>query len=404
MIAGLLALLPAAGDADQPPVEVGLDRVQAGEVSLPREVRAGLVAHAASITADGRHAIDVLRESGVNVVRLFAPEHGLRSRAAAGEQLIDGRDSRSGLPVISLYGESRKPTPEQLADLDLLVFDLQGAGVRFYTYVSTLILTLEATADAGLELIVLDRPNPLGGDRIEGPVSAPRELVAASFVNMAPGPLVHGLTLGEMARYVNRRRAEPARLRVIPMRGWRRSMLWADTGREWVPPSPNLRTPVAALAYPGVALLEATNVSEGRGTESPFLLFGAPWFEPARSGLTAGGSPLAGFRLHPAEFRPMVGEAALRPKYADERCKGFQVRVFDAGKTEGYRLGLELVSALSRQEGFAWRRNGEALTWLLGTPTVYRALAAGRPVAEILAADTADHERWRSERRSALLY
>jgi uncharacterized protein YbbC (DUF1343 family) len=214
-------------------------------------------------------------------------------------------DPASGLPVVSLYGSRRKPSGGDLEGLDALVFDLQGAGVRFYTYASTLILCLEAAAEAGLELVVLDRPNPLGGERVEGPVAAPRDVVPESFVNLAPGPLVHGLTLGEMARYVSSRRERPARLTVVPMKGWRRDMTWADTGRPWVSPSPNLRSAEAALAYPGVGLLEATNVSEGRGTESPFLYFGAPWLDPRKTAIAA-----PGFELSPATFTPRALPAA----------------------------------------------------------------------------------------------
>ena len=153
--------------------------------------------------------------------------------------------------------------------------------MRFYTYISTMIVCLEAAAEKGIEFVVLDRPNPLGGERIEGPVPDPRETVPASMVNTAPGPLVHGLTAAEMARYVNGKRARKAKLKVVEMKGWRRSMVWNDTGRAWVNPSPNLRSPDAAIAYPGIALLEATNVSEGRGSEDPFLLFGAPWLRTA---------------------------------------------------------------------------------------------------------------------------
>ncbi|MEM7354940.1 MAG: DUF1343 domain-containing protein [Acidobacteriota bacterium] len=388
-------------------VEVGLERLGA-EAELTETVlagrRLGLVVHAASLTHDGRHAIDVLRQRGGDIVRLFTPEHGLRGRAAAGEVVASGLDPVSGLPVVSLYGETHKPRPQDLADLDALVFDLQGAGVRFYTYVSTLILCLEAAAESGLELVVLDRPNPLGGERIEGPVAASREVVPASFVNRAPGPLVHGLTMGEMARVVNARLPQPAQLRVVAMRGWQRHMTWADTGRPWVPPSPNLRSAAAALAYPGVALLEATNVSEGRGTATPFELFGAPWLEP--SGLLAswGRDPVPGFALRATRFTPRGSAAAPRPKFRDQACHGVSVQITDATVAQPYRLGLTLLAALTRQDGFAWRRDGEALTWLLGTPRVYQALRDGQSVESILAVDEADHAAWRRDRRSALLY
>lgn len=381
------------------PVRVGLDRIAAGETAALAGKRLGLIVHRASVTADGRHAIDVLRERGLHVVRLFAPEHGLRGQAAAGESVESGRDPASGLPVVSLYGDRRQPGPADLAGLDALVFDLQDAGVRFFTYVSTLILSLEAAANAGIEFVVLDRPNPLGGERIEGPVSAPRDIVPASFLNLAPGPLVHGLTLGEMATYVNARRERPARLTAVPLEGWKRSMTWAGTGRAWVPPSPNLQSAEAAVAYPGTALLEATNVSEGRGTESPFLLLGAPWLDASASTISA-----PGFRSEPASFTPRSSPAAPDPKHRDRTCRGLRVHVTDPATAEPYRLGLSLLAALSRQSGFEWREGGDALTRLLGHPRPLQDLRAGKTVEEILAADAADHAAWRRERQPALLY
>jgi uncharacterized protein YbbC (DUF1343 family) len=379
-------------------VRVGLERVAAGETEALAGKRLGLIVHGASVTADGRHAIEVLRGRGLNVVRLFAPEHGLRGQTAAGESVASDRDPVSGLPVVSLYGERRQPGLEDLAGLDALVFDLQDAGVRFYTYVSTLILSLQAAADAGIDLVVLDRPNPLGGERIEGPVSAPRDVVPASFLNLAPGPFVHGLTLGEMARYVNAHLERPARLTVVPMEGWTRQMTWTDTGRPWVPPSPNLRSAEAALAYPGTALLEATNLTEGRGTEAPFLLLGAPWLEVS----VVKASP--GFHFEPARFTPRAGPAAPQPKLEGQECNGLRVRVTDPAKVEPYRLGVSLLAAFSRQAGFEWRDGGEALTRLIGTPRLLQDLRAETTVEEILTADAADHAAWRRERRPVLLY
>ena len=380
-------------------VEVGLDRLASGEDFGLRDKRLGLIVHAASVSADGRHAIDVLRDAKLDVVRLLTPEHGLRSRAAAGEHVDSGMDPESGLPVISLYGDHRKPAPEDLDGLDTLVFDLQGAGVRFYTYVSTLILALEAAAENGLEFVVLDRPNPLGGERIEGPVSAPRDVVPESFVNLAPGPLVHGLTLGEMARFVNQGLDKPARLSVVPMKGWKREMTWADTGRAWVPPSPNLRSPEAAIAYPGIALLEASVVSAGRGTVSPFLNFGAPWIRPSQLQVS-----VPGFELEPMTFTPFTSPAAPNPKFLDQECHGMRVRVTDPASAEPYRLGIELLTLLRGEPEFGWRRDGAALTWLVGTPRLLDDLREDKTVEQIIEKDRADHEAWRRARESALLY
>lgn len=399
-IVALAAGLVALGLTAPPPrVEVGLERLEAGGETQLAGKRLGLVVHAASVTADGRHAVDVLRGLGLDVVRLFSPEHGLRGRAAAGQDVESGVDPESGLPVVSLYGSHRKPESGDLEGLDVLVFDLQGAGVRFYTYVSTLILCLEAAGEAGVELVVLDRPNPLGGERVEGPIAASRDVVPASFVNLAPGPLVHGLTLGEMARFVNANLARPARLTVVPMKGWRREMTWADTGRPWVSPSPNLRSAEAALAYPGVGLLEATNVSEGRGTDNPFLVLGAPWLDARSLSVAA-----PGFELFPTSFTPRTSAAAPRPKFLDESCRGWRVRITEAAKAEPYRLGITLLAALSRQDGFEWREEGAVLTRLLGTPRVLDDLRRGRPVDQIVADDEADHSAWREARRGVLLY
>jgi uncharacterized protein YbbC (DUF1343 family) len=299
---------PSATPAVQ--VKVGLEQIEAEKGGPLKGKKIGLIAHAASVTFDGRRAVEVLRVAGVDVEKIFAPEHGAQGKAAAGEKVGDAVDPLARVPIISLYGEKTKPTPEDLKGLDALVFDLQDGGVRFYTYVSTMILALRAAADAGIEFVVLDRPNPLGGERVEGPESGPRDAVPESLVNTAPGPLVHGLTAGEMAQFVNASLSKPARLTVVPMKGWRRSMSWADTGRAWVSPSPNLRSAEAALVYPGTALLEGTNVSEGRGTDAPFLLLGGPWLKPEA---IIPSLPASGLTFETATFTPAASAAAPEP-------------------------------------------------------------------------------------------
>src|SRR6185295_5130796 len=382
-----------------------LDVVAAGEVSLLRGKRLGLLAHAASVSADGRHAIDVLRAAGLDLRCVFAPEHGLRGHAAAGEGVRDGRDPLSGVPVISLYGTKTRPAPADLRDLDAVVVDLQDAGVRFYTYASTMLLTLEAVAEAGREVIVLDRPNPLGGELVEGPTSDPSSGVAPSLVNRAPGPLVHGLTLGEMALLANARLSRPAALQVVRMRGWKRTMAWDDTGLRWVAPSPNLRSAEAALAYPGICLLEATNLSEGRGTEAPFLRFGAPWLDAASLGHALRAvAPATGFGLDTVTFVPRAGPADRAPKHEGLECHGLAVRVIDPHVVRPYAFGVAVLAALRAQPGFAWREGGAALGRLVGGNGLYRDLLAGRSPDQILAGDEAGIEAFRRERAPALLY
>ena len=395
------AALPIASrrDLGAPRVEAGLERVVAEEGAPLRGRRVGLLGHAASVTADGRHAIDALRAVGVDVARLFGPEHGLRGRAAAGEKVKGGLDAQSGLRLVSLYGEKTKPTAADLRGLDVLVVDLQEAGVRFYTYASTMLLALGAAADSGLEVVVLDRPNPLGGERVEGPVRDPA--VAESLVSMAPGPLVHGLTLGEMAMIANARRATPGRVRVVAMRGWSREMTWVDTGRPWVNPSPNLRSADAAMAYPGTCLLEATNASEGRGTEAPFLLVGAPWMDPEK---VAREASTPGFALEPTTFTPTASAAASEPKLAGQRCRGLRVKVTDRAAARPWTLGLRLLVALRRHREFEWVRGGAWLDSLSGTKAVRAALERGERADAIAASEAPAIERWRRERGPSLLY
>ncbi|MET0552317.1 MAG: DUF1343 domain-containing protein, partial [Vicinamibacteria bacterium] len=225
IVAALAALVLAA-----PAVRVGLERIEAERGGVLAGKSVGLVAHAASVTAEGRHAVDVLKASNVRVVRLFAPEHGLAGRAGAGDHVADGRDPATGIDVVSIYGAKQAPSAADLRGLDALVVDLQDAGVRFYTYASTMLLCLEAAADAGVPIVILDRPNPLGGDLVAGPRRGPVDEVPLSLVSRAPGPLVHGLTLGEMARVANAARVKPAQLTVVAMEGWLRSMRWRDTG------------------------------------------------------------------------------------------------------------------------------------------------------------------------------
>ena len=379
----------AAGSG--PAVDVGLERLDAPEARVLAGKRVGLIANAASVTAGGRPSADVLRAKGIRVVRFFAPEHGLSGRLAAGARVDGGAD------VVSLYGDHVKPTRAELRGLDALVYDLQDAGVRFYTYVSTMILAQEAAAEAGVPFVVLDRPNPLGGERVAGPVAD----LPKTLVNRAPGPLVHGLTSGEMARVVQQRSSPRGRVVVVPMAGWRRSMTWADTGRRWVRPSPNLRSAQAALLYPGVALLEGTTISEGRGTPAPFQFAGAPGADAHR--LVNAAASVPGIRATRRAFTPRPSAVEPSPKFAGRRCSGIRLDVA-AGDADTWRLGLSLLRALKREPGFAWRESGRAFDTLVGTRRLRRAIDRGASVDAIVDSQRAGVEAWRRSRAPALLY
>jgi uncharacterized protein YbbC (DUF1343 family) len=260
-----------------------------------------------------------------------------------------------------------------------------------------MLLALEAAAAQGLPVIVLDRPNPLGGELVAGPVAAARELVPASLVNRAPGPLVHGLTLGEMAQFAATKLDPAPQLTVVPMLGWRREMSWSDTGRTWVAPSPNLRSPTAALLYPGTCLLEATNLSEGRGTTTPFELVGAPWIDPAVA------ASVAGVRFEPTTFTPTANPGAPQPKHESTTCHGWRLAVDEVAAFDPYRLGVALLVRAREDGEFAWR-TPTALTWLVGTPRLGADLEAGLSVEAIVARDQPDHKAWREQRRGSLVY
>jgi uncharacterized protein YbbC (DUF1343 family) len=258
---------------------------------------------------------------------------------------------------------------------------------------------MEAAAEAAVEFVVLDRPNPLGGDLIEGPTREAGPTVRAVLTNLAPGPLVHGLTTGEMAQLIRSHLRKPLRLTVVPMKGWKRSMSWKDTGRPWPSLAPNLRSPEAALAYPALGLLEATNVSEGRGTDQPFLLFGAPWLENGKLPPVSA----TGFVIEPARFTPRASAFAVNPKHKDAECVGGRVSVRDADASRPYELGIQLLRFLHAQHGFAWAAP-TALDDLVGTSRLRRALDSGESVAQILAADAAAIEKFRRDRVRFLLY
>jgi uncharacterized protein YbbC (DUF1343 family) len=397
------ALLPGIARAAQlPRVRTGLDRVVdlKGEPLLGKRV--GLLVHAASLTATGKHAIDALGGSGVKLTRLFGAEHGFRGLAAAGEKVDDGVDARSGLPVISLYGKKAKPLPEDLEGLDVFVVDMQDAGVRFYTFASTVMHCLDACAAAGVPMVVLDRPNPIGGRRIEGPVSDPENVVPRSLVNMTPGPLVHGLTMAEIARVVNAGREKKATLSAVELQGWSRDMSWKDTGLSWVNPSPNLRSADACVAYPGTCLVEGTTATEGRGTDAPFLKVGAPWLKAAEM---ARAIRVPGFACEPTTFTPRASTAAPTPKHLDELCQGLDIRVTDARAAQSYRLGVTLLIEMKkRHPEFAWLRDGAGIDRLVGTRSLRAAIDRGDSVDAILAADAPAIEEFRKTRSASLLY
>ena len=330
----------------------GLDRLQAGGWGLLRGQRIGLLVHPASVDGNLRHARDQVAAAGgaVDLRALFGPQHGILGQTQ--DNMIEWsgfRDPDLGIPVHSLYGEHRRPTPAMLADIDTLVVDLQDVGARYYTFIWTLLLCLEACAECGKRVVVLDRPNPLGGVAAEGNVLDPDY---RSFVGLAPIPMRHGLTFGELAGFFRAWRGLDVELEVVWMDGWRRGMDFEATGLPWVLPSPNMPTVDTAFVYPGGCLLEGTNLSEGRGTTRPFEIFGAPFIDGRKLAAVLQAWNLPGCRLRPLSFEPTFH------KFAGQACGGVQVHVTDRAAFEPVVTYTAALAAVAGHwpEHFAWKR------------------------------------------------
>lgn len=359
--------------------------------------RIGLITNHSAVDREGRSAIDILYETeDVELVALFAPEHGIR---ATGSGYLDSEvDEQTGLPIHSLYGENqRKPTPEMLEGVDALVFDIQDVGARQYTYISTMALGMEAARDAGIPFIVLDRPNPIGGEIVEGNVL---ETVHASFVGMYPIASRHGMTVGELATMFNQEFGIGAELDIVRVEGWRRSMWFDETGLPWRAPSPNLQTLESAIHYPGTVFFEPNNLSEGRGTNRPFEQTGAPWLDADTVADSMNALDLPGVRFDPVDIA--VDPEATRRRYAGQTIPGVRLVLTDR---ESYRP----VSAVMRLLGVIRSIHPEEYEWsgyetlLAGTETLREAIDSGR-IDEWLREAEAQAETFRELRRPYLLY
>jgi uncharacterized protein YbbC (DUF1343 family) len=328
---------------------------------------------------------------GLRLAALFSPEHGLDGNLD--EKVASGAEPSSGLPVYSLYGETQRPTDEMLKGLDALVFDIQDAGARFYTYITTLGYAMEAAAKRGIPIYVLDRPNPITANAVQGPLLEPGR---TSFTGYYPMPVRYGMTVGELARFFNGEAGIGADLRVIPMHGYARRDWYDDTGLPWVAPSPNLRTLAEAVLYPGVALVEGANVSVGRGTNTPFELVGAPWIDAQTLMKYLGGRALPGVRFAPAEFTPDSS------RYRVRACHGVRITVTDRDALDAPALGVEIAAALYHLYPEDFRL--DQTLGSIGSTKVLEAIRTGEDPRTIAAGWQADLEAFRTRRAHYLLY
>jgi uncharacterized protein YbbC (DUF1343 family)/CubicO group peptidase (beta-lactamase class C family) len=387
--ANAMATLDPPNDA---PVLTGIDVLERENFKRLAGMRVGLVTNHTGRDRAGQQTIDVLHKaSGVQLVALFSPEHGIRG--LADEKVSDSRDEKTGLPIYSLYGETRRPKPEQLKDLDALVFDIQDVGVRFYTYISTLGYLMEEAARAHIPVFVLDRPNPIGGLESEGPIADADKL---SFIAYHRIPVRHGMTVGELATLFNEERKIGCDLRVVKMEGWRRGMWYDATNLVWVNPSPNMRSLNEATLYPGVGLLETTNLSVGRGTDTPFEIVGAPWLDGQQFASYLNNRKIAGVRFVPVRFTPKSSV------FKDEECGGVNIVVIDRTRFHPVQAGIEMAVALRKLYPVEWKV--DAYARLLVNAEAFEAVKRADAPEEISRLWMAELADFRRARARALLY
>ena len=398
--------MPTATSARRAVVSLGVDRLLDTDRALIKGARVGLVCNPASVDASFRHTADrLLADPELRLAALFGPQHGFRSNLQ--DNMIEsphGTDARRQVPIYSLYSETREPTADMLADLDVLVVDLQDVGTRVYTFVYTMANCMRAAARHGVRVVVCDRPNPIGGDAVEGPVL--RE-PWTSFVGQFQIPLRHGMTIGELARLFNDEFGVGCALDVVPLDGWRRDMFLDETGQPWVIPSPNLPTLDSAIVYPGTVLIEGTMLSEGRGTTRPFELIGAPWIDGERLADAMNARELRGVHFRPVFFEPTF------QKHARETCGGCQIHVTDRVAFEPVRTAVELIAEFRREDParFAWRQppyeyehDKEPIDILFGSDGLRTTVNVGGDVSALISSWSADQEAFQRLRQPFLMY
>jgi len=387
-------------------ISIGLEHLLAGDGRSLAGRRLGLLSNQASTDRRLRHARLLLQQRfGRGLTCLFSPQHGFFAEKQ--DNMVESDhavDLETGLPLFSLYGDSRRPSPEMFEHIDVLLIDLVDVGTRVYTFLYTMAYCLEEAARRTIRVVVLDRPNPTGGEAVEGNILRPE---CASFVGLYPLPMRHGLTFGELALFVNGEAGLGCDLEVVPMQGWQRSMRFRDTGFPWVFPSPNMPTPETALVYPGQVVWEGTNVSEGRGTTLPFELVGAPYWDCRQILAALESTPLPGCCLRPLVFEPTSG------KWAGQACAGFQLHVTDSAAFRPYRTSLALLQAVLRlypdqfhykQPPYEYEFERLPMDLILGDGEVRRQLEAGTPVLALEEGWRRELEAFEERRRQYFLY
>jgi uncharacterized protein YbbC (DUF1343 family) len=373
-------------------VQTGLETLENEKFVALKGKRVGLITNHTGQDSQGRSTVELLAHApGVKLVALFSPEHGIAGHAD--EKISSSKDASTGLPVYSLYGEHLRPTDEMLNGIDVLVFDVQDAGVRFYTYTTTMGYCMEEAAKRGIKFYVLDRPNPITGEIVEGPML---DTEKTSFVAYFPLPVRYGLTIGELAQLFNTENHINVELHVIRMKNWHRNYFFESTGIRWIPPSPNLRTLKGAILYPGLEILQIAGVSVGRGTEAPFEEFGAPWIEGEEVAAELNERNLAGLHFVNQPFVPVSG------LYAGQKCGGVGIKVTDRAAVRSMRMGLEIAATMIKK--YPTHFDATKMVELLGNDETVRQLQAGVAPEQIVASWGKDLSSFDVVRRKYYMY
>ena len=387
-------------------VRVGLDRI-AEYKTIVQGKRVGIITNHTAYNSRSEHITQVFASMpDVQVVALFSPEHGIRGTQSAGEEIESGVDSSQNIPLYSLYGETRKPTAEMLRNLDMLVFDIQDIGSRYYTYIYTMALAMEAAAEVKIPFVVLDRPNPINGIDVEGNLLEPD---FATFVGLYPIPVRHGMTVAELALMINEKgwlkNHVKADLKLIPLANWKRDMWFDQTGLLWRPPSPNMPDLTTAILYPGTCLFEGTNISEGRGTYQPFLRIGAPWYSVDQFSRLDQILDLTGVHFGPIIFTPIsIPGMSPRPKFQDQQLTGILINLTDRQTLRPYLTGIALVKYFyeCNKEKFIWRERH--FDRLCGTDSIRQFIQQGKDIDQIKNWIDKDRPFFLQDRLKYLLY
>ncbi|MCX6142018.1 MAG: DUF1343 domain-containing protein [Ignavibacteriales bacterium] len=367
-------------------VHVGAEVLLRSQLNLIRGKRIGVVTNHSALLHDRTHLVDALvSQKDVHVAALFGPEHGIRGQAPDRKGVKDEVDPKTGVPIFSLFGKTTKPTSRMLTGIDVLLFDIQDVGARFYTYTTTLALSMEAAAEKGIPVVVLDRPNPIGGLHTEGPI---REERLKSFVGWLPFPIIHGLTIGEIASMIAgegwlRGKTKP-QLHVVKMKDWQRDFYFDDTDLPWTRPSPSIRCLHTALVYPGTCLIEGTNVSEGRGTDHPFEYIGAPWIDSKTFAIALNSSGLPGVTFRAITFTPRSTKAVTTDsKYEGEQCNGVSLRVVYRNRFRAVATGMQILFALQTLYSEQFQIKSRRFDELVGSQSVRKALRKGQSLFQL---------------------